>query len=123
VRDCTKSLGVVAVEDEPRHLVRFVWYYRLVQELAQRNVRKRHLRRDPLGGRSRCDAGEAIATAQRRRLGQHIGEAREDEPLAAKRGCVHVYNSNPEKTSRRARSSIWLRRWRLSAVDSGRFGY
>ena len=50
----------------------------LIQELAQRNVRKRHLRGDPLRGRSRCDPGEVIATAQRRRLGQHIDEARED---------------------------------------------
>ena len=74
----TKSLGVVAVEDEPRDLVGLVWYHRLIQELAQRNVRKRHLRRDPLGRRSRCDAGEVIAAAQRRRLGQHIDEARED---------------------------------------------
>jgi hypothetical protein len=36
------------------------------------------LRGDPLRGRSRCDPGEVIATAQRRRLGQHIDEARED---------------------------------------------
>jgi hypothetical protein len=73
-----------------RGLVR---YHRLIQELAQRNVRKRHLRGDPLRGRSRCDAGEVIATAQRRRLGQHIDEAREDKPLTANRGCVHVCDS------------------------------
>jgi hypothetical protein len=61
-------------------------YGRLVQELAQRNVGKRHLRGDPLGGRSCRDAGELIAAAQRRRLGQHIDEAREHKPLTADRG-------------------------------------
>ena len=60
------------VHDQPRHFVGFVGYDLLLEEMRQRHIGQRELRRHALAGRVRRNAGQQVAAAQRSRLGQQV---------------------------------------------------
>ena len=100
-----KSLSVVAVEDEPGHRPLY-GITASVQELTRECPQAPFMAilsvADP-----GCDAGELIAAAQRRRLGQHIDEAREDNrrpPIVA--AAYTSATPNREGTSPRAFADV-----------------
>ena len=77
VRDRREGRGIVAVEDQARDLVILVRDHGLVQEGRERQLGERVLRGDALLGRFRGEAGEHVAGAQRRGLGEQVLQVRE----------------------------------------------
>ena len=70
VRDRDEGRPVVAVEDEPRHLVLGIGHEHVVEEIGQRHVGEGEARRHHLLRRPGRDPGEEVAGAPRRRLGE-----------------------------------------------------
>ena len=64
--------GIMGVDDQPRDLVGLVGDNRIVQEFAQRQVAKRHLRRHPLRAGRGGNAGKLVARASRRCFGKQF---------------------------------------------------
>ena len=77
VGDRRESARVVRVDDEARDLVLLVGHDRFVEKALERQLGKRHPRRHALLGRGGGDAGEHVARAQRRRLGEQVLQVRE----------------------------------------------
>ena len=76
--DRLERLGIVRVEDQPRHLVVLVGDQRLGQDLLQGQVGQRHLGGDALLRRLRRDPRQPVARARRRRLRHQLLEVGED---------------------------------------------
>ena len=70
MRDRRKRRLIMGVDDEPRHLVGLVGNHLLGEEGRERQVGERELRRHALLAGLGRDAGEQVAAAQRRGLGQ-----------------------------------------------------
>ena len=87
--DRREGAGVVGVDDEARDLVVLVRDDRLVEEMRERQVGERHLRRHAFGGGRGGDAGEAIARARRRRLGEQGLQIGEGVPRPVDRDRMH----------------------------------
>ncbi len=78
VRDRREGGGIMGVDDEARHLVVLIGDDRLTEEMREWHVGERHLRCHPLLRGRGGNAGQAVARARRRRLGEQgfqIGEA------------------------------------------------
>ncbi len=65
---------LVAIEDQSRHLVLFVRDEVGLQERLERQIGEGELRREPLHGAARGDAGKRIARARGRGLGKEVLE-------------------------------------------------
>jgi hypothetical protein len=82
---------VVVVEDQARDLVALVSDQDLLKESRQRHVGEDGLGGDAFAVVRRRDAGQAIARAQRRRLGHHLAQIREGvaRPAQCRRVAGH----------------------------------
>ena len=90
MRDRGKGRRVVAVDDEPGHLVALVGDHVLGQERGERQVGERVLRGHALLARRRGDAGELVAAAQRRGLGHERLEIGKDVAARSDRRAIHA---------------------------------
>ena len=70
VRHRRKSSAVVAVHNQPRHLVALVRHHSLIQKSRQRQLSQRHLRGHTLLAAGRRHTRQTVARAQRRSAGQ-----------------------------------------------------
>ena len=68
--------GIVRVDDEARDFVGFVGDDLLVEEMRQRQIGEGELRGDALLGGCGGDAGELVAGARGRGLGQQLAQVR-----------------------------------------------
>ena len=70
-----EGLGVVRVHNQPRHFVGLVRHYLLIAKVLERQVGQRALRRHALFRARGRHAGQHIAAAQGRGLGQQLAQA------------------------------------------------
>jgi hypothetical protein len=81
---------VMGIDDQPRDLVGLVSHDGFIEEGRQRQIGQRELRSDALLAALRCQPGELVAAAQRRRFGEHRLEVAEAVSARADRRRVHV---------------------------------
>jgi len=81
---------IVAIDDEPRHLVGLIGDHVLQQESTQRQVGECELRGHALLAGLGRNAGQQVAAAQRRGLGQQRRQIGKRVALSADRRGVHL---------------------------------
>ncbi len=81
-RDRRESVAVMAVDDQPRHLVGFIGNQRFLQESLQRQIGQDEARGDPRGVGGGGDPGQLVAGPARRRRRQQRFQIVENEIFA-----------------------------------------
>ncbi len=89
VRDGLKGGGIVAVDNQARHLVLFVRHQRLLQERLERQVRQRNARRHTLFGALRRHLRQIIAGTRRRSLRHQLTQIAKAIAALAHRCLIH----------------------------------
>ena len=96
VRDGLKGGGVVAIDDQARHLVLLVRHQRLLQECLERQVRQRDARRHALFGALRRHLRQIIAGTRRRSLRHQLAQIAKAIAALAHRCLIHSPLPCPE---------------------------
>jgi hypothetical protein len=90
MRDRRQGGGIVDVDDEPGDLVGLAGNGRCREKSGERQVGQRILGGHALLARLRRDAGQHVAAAQRRGLGEQRHQIGKDVALAADGRAVHA---------------------------------
>src|SRR5260370_28326864 len=99
MRDRRQGRLVVGIDDEARDLVGLVRNRRRVEEGGERQIGERILGGHAFLTRSRRDAGQHVAAAQRRGFGKQRHQIGKDITLAADRRAIHA--AGPPNSIRR----------------------
>ncbi len=94
--DGRESGGIVAIDDQPRHLVRLVRDQGLLEKDRERQLSQGQLRRGAFLAAGGGDAGQLIAGAQRAGLGQQLPQIAEEVVADADAGGVTHAGTGPD---------------------------